>query len=473
MMKQFALAFSLLCSVALGQAQTFEAAAASAKSDLDKALAELSALEKKIANEKIPLARELNTLESEVIAKRREHTEARRLQDRKSVDLSKLKAEEKAFTEQNDYLRKTLLEEYIRRFETRIHASEKEQYQSVVRTARETNDNPSSPVESVFTGQLTVVQAALDRLGNLLGGHVYDGTALNAEGIAERGKFAALGPLVVFAVSDSEAGLAEQLRGSTDATLVDIGPEHHAGIVAVTGSGTGLVPFDSTMGNALKIKQVQETWWEHINKGGVVIWPLLGLGLAAALVALIKWAQLARLQQVRPGDLQSILDRVNDNDPASASGLGQAHPGTRRRTTADSHPKHRREQGNDRGNSLRENAARQAEAGEHAAVHLAGGSDGAAAGPARHGDRHDQHFQADHRIRHRRSQAALLRHLGGTGDHRVRPDHRRAMSAAVCAAVTQVQGHPGQHGADSGRFHKRLDGKKRTLIDGRHSRVHR
>ncbi len=135
-MKQFALAFSLLCSVALGQAQTFEAAAASAKSDLDKALAELSALEKKIADEKIPLARELNTLESEVIAKRREHTEAKRLQDRKSVDLGKLKAEEKAFTDQNDYLRKTLLEEYIRRFETRIHASEKEQYQSIVRTAR-------------------------------------------------------------------------------------------------------------------------------------------------------------------------------------------------------------------------------------------------------------------------------------------------------------------------------------------------
>ena len=137
MIRQVALTFTLLCSVALGQAQTFEAAAASAKSDLDKALAELSALEKKIADEKIPLARELNTLESEVIAKRREHTEAKRMQDRKSVDLGKLKAEEKGFTEQNDYLRKTLLEEYIRRFETRIHASEKEQYQAIVRTARE------------------------------------------------------------------------------------------------------------------------------------------------------------------------------------------------------------------------------------------------------------------------------------------------------------------------------------------------
>ena len=71
MMKQQALTLSLLFAVALGQAQTFEEAAGSAKSDLDKALAELSALEKKIADEKIPLARELNKLESEVIAKRR------------------------------------------------------------------------------------------------------------------------------------------------------------------------------------------------------------------------------------------------------------------------------------------------------------------------------------------------------------------------------------------------------------------
>ena len=323
MIRQFTLAISLLCSVALGQAQTFEAAAASAKSDLDKALAELSALEKKIADEKIPLARELNTLESEVIAKRREHADAKRLQDRKAVDLGKLKAEDKGFTDQNDYLRKTLLEEYIRRFETRIHASEKEQYEAIVRTARETNNNPSSLAESVFTGQLIVVQAALDRLDNLLGGHVYDGSALNTDGIAGRGAFAMIGPLVVFAGNDGRAGLAEQLRGSTDATLIDIGPEHQAGIAAVVGSGSGQLPLDATMGNARKIRQVEETWWEHINKGGVVIWPLLALGLAASLVALVKWVQLANLRRIQPSDLQSILDHVNDNDTASALALAK------------------------------------------------------------------------------------------------------------------------------------------------------
>ena len=323
MIRQFTLAISLLCSVALGQAQTFEEAAASAKSDLDKALAELSALEKKIADEKIPLARELNTLESEVIAKRREHADAKRLQDRKSVDLGKLKAGEKGFTDQNDYLRKTLLEEYIRRFETRVHASEKEQYQLIIKEARETNDTPASSAESVFTKQLTVVQAALDRLDNLLGGHVYDGSALNTDGIAGRGVFAMIGPLVVFAGNDGRAGLAEQLRGSTDATLIDIGPEHQAGIAAVVGSGSGQLPLDSTMGNALKIRQVEETWWEHINKGGVVIWPLLALGLAASLVALVKWVQLANLRRIQPSDLQSILDHVNDNDTASALALAK------------------------------------------------------------------------------------------------------------------------------------------------------
>ena len=73
----------LLCQ-ALCQAQTFKAAAGSAKADLDKALAELSALEKQIADEKIPLSREMNKLESAVIAKRREHSDAKRLQDRKA-----------------------------------------------------------------------------------------------------------------------------------------------------------------------------------------------------------------------------------------------------------------------------------------------------------------------------------------------------------------------------------------------------
>ena len=56
--------------------QGFNAAVTSTKVDLDKALKELAVLEKKIADEKIPLARELNQLESNVIIKRRDYSNA-------------------------------------------------------------------------------------------------------------------------------------------------------------------------------------------------------------------------------------------------------------------------------------------------------------------------------------------------------------------------------------------------------------
>ena len=323
MRKTLILLLVVLLGQALGQAQTFEASAGSAKADLDKALDELSALEKQIDDQKIPLSREMNKLESDVIAKRREHSDVKRLQDRKAVDLTRLKAEEKAFKDQNDYLRKTLLEEYIRRFETRTHASEKEQYTTLVKTARAANENPSAKSEEVFTSQLEVVQAALGRLDNILGGHVYEGSAV-ADGVPEKGRFVMVGPLVMFTGNSGQSGLAEQLRGTTEASLIDLEDEAFAvGISKTISSGAGELPFDSTMGNALKIKQVEETWWEHINKGGVVIWPLLGLGLAAALIALIKWFQLSALKQVRPSDLQAVLDKVNENDTASALALAK------------------------------------------------------------------------------------------------------------------------------------------------------
>ena len=61
-MKQGVLTFSLLFTATFVQAQTFEAAASSAKSDLDKQRAYFSSLLKIIAVLKIPLAGVLYTL---------------------------------------------------------------------------------------------------------------------------------------------------------------------------------------------------------------------------------------------------------------------------------------------------------------------------------------------------------------------------------------------------------------------------
>ena len=298
--------------------QGFNAAVTSTKVDLDKALKELAVLEKKIADEKIPLARELNQLESNVIIKRRDYSNAIQSNDRKAIDLDRLKAEEKTFKDQNDYLRKTLLEEYMRRFEARIHASEKDQYADIVKEARQSNENPAVNSEQVFINQLVVVNTALDRLENLLGGHVFEGSAI-VDGVPERGKLVMLGPVVMFSGNSGKSGLAEQLLGTTKATLIDLEDEDFSlGIKNIIDLGAGDLPIDSTMGNALKLKQVKESWWEHINKGGVVIWPLLCMGLLATLVSLYKWVQLASIDQVRANKLQDVLDKINENDTETA-----------------------------------------------------------------------------------------------------------------------------------------------------------
>ena len=298
--------------------QGFNAAVTSTKVDLDKALKELAVLEKKIADEKIPLARELNQLESNVIIKRRDYSNAIQSNDRKAIDLDRLRAEEKTYKDQNDYLRKTLLEEYMRRFEARIHASEKDQYADIVKEARQSNENPTVNAEQVFINQLVVVNTALERLENLLGGHVFEGSAI-VDGVPERGKLVMLGPVVMFFGNSGISGLAEQLRGTTKATLIDLEDEDFSlGIKNTIDLGAGDLPIDSTMGNALKLKQVKESWWEHINKGGVVIWPLLCLGLLATLVSLYKWVQLASIDQIRPNKLQDVLDKINEKDTETA-----------------------------------------------------------------------------------------------------------------------------------------------------------
>ena len=240
------LLFALL-GQALGQAQKYQAAAGSAKSDLDNAMAELSALEKQIADEKIPLSREMNKLERKSLPSAVSIPMPSGCRIRKAVDLTRLKTEEKAFKDQNDYLRKTLLEEYIRRFETRTHASEKEQYTALVKTAREANENPSAKSEEVFNRQLEVVQAALDRLDNILGGHVYEGSAV-ADGVPEKGRFVMVGPLVMFTGNGGQSGLAEQLRGTTEAALLIWRMRFRHGHFLHHQHGAGELPFDRPWG---------------------------------------------------------------------------------------------------------------------------------------------------------------------------------------------------------------------------------
>jgi biopolymer transport protein ExbB len=87
---------------------------------------------------------------------------------------------------------------------------------------------------------------------------------------------------------------------------------------AIAESGIGSLPFDPTLGAAQKIEATEDTLREHIMKGGPVMVPILLLATAAVVVALFKWAQLARVPTPSNRRVQALLQAVKNGDYADA-----------------------------------------------------------------------------------------------------------------------------------------------------------
>ena len=305
-----------LLSVGLLHAQNLEQLQDSFKSDLESALTVLSAAQKKIADEKVPLSKKINELEARVIEKRQELSRLERSSDNQLVELHALKTQTKGLNEEKAYLN-GLISEYAQLFETRIHITEVDTYQSAVRALQSASKNPDLSPEEFADAQVALLDASIDRLESLIGGKKFTSDALAPSGVLENGEVILMGPFAVFASSDTaSAGLAQLQLGSPKPTVVDLGAERTAVIRQLSDAGKGEFPVDPTMGNALKIAATQDNLIEHMKKGGPVMLPIVGLGLAAVLIALMKWLQLSSIKLATPADLQLILSQIRtDNAP--------------------------------------------------------------------------------------------------------------------------------------------------------------
>lgn len=318
--------FRHLCVIGLlaGQlsaiaAEGFGDTAGQLKSDLAQALTELNDLQKRIAEEKIPLSAKANEMEDQILAKRRELEKAQRAQENKLVELNALKAEVKRRNDEQQYL-VSLLNEYSRLFETRVHIAEAQSYQAVIADTKAAVDNVDFTLLQRINKQIELLQTSMKRLEHLSGGHIFDGSALSPAGVMEKGKFALVGPVALFRGERGDiAGLAELQLGSPEPTVIDIGVESSASIRQIVADRAGALPLDPTSGNALKLTAIKETWLEHIMKGGPVMVPILFLGLFSVVTCLVKWLQIQRIRLANPMDLQRILLCLRKHDQHSAT----------------------------------------------------------------------------------------------------------------------------------------------------------
>jgi biopolymer transport protein ExbB len=101
--------------------------------------------------------------------------------------------------------------------------------------------------------------------------------------------------------SDNTAGLLQQELNKADPTVIQIDRRLDQASRALATTGTGELVLDATLGNAFKLTALKENLVEKFAKGGLIMIPLLGLGLAALLVAFAKWFQLSRIRLATEG----------------------------------------------------------------------------------------------------------------------------------------------------------------------------
>ncbi len=318
-MKLRSLIFSGLVGFGLvlnAAAQDFTAVSASAKADLDKALAELSALQKQVGDERIPLSQQLSKAEEAVLTKRKDYEKIQRDRDNDLVGLNDLKSRVAKKKAELDYLN-GFLQDFSNLFESRLHISELQVYATEARDIRQKSENPNLPIAERLQLHLGFVEKAIERANNLSGGHTFEAGVLGVSGAKEKGKVTLLGPIALFASAQS-AGLVERQVGSLEPALISLEPALTGGIKSLVETGTGGLPLDASLGNALKIEATKDGFIEHIVKGGFVMYPIVAVALAALIVAIIKWIQLSNIPMASSRDLQLILDRLTKGNQQGA-----------------------------------------------------------------------------------------------------------------------------------------------------------
>jgi len=300
------------------------------KEQLDKSLAELAALRQRIADEKIPLAEKLQEAEKKLLASREGYEDVKRSLDRRNLDMNNLRTEIKSREQENNYL-SSLLGEYTRNMESRLHISELKRHQQVIEKARLAPENSNLPPAEVFNIQAELVRASISRLVELLGGVRFSGRAAGEDGLVKDGQFALLGPVAFFVSSDEKlAGMVEQRLGSLEPSVVEFTlPEHRQATLDLIRNTQGRMPLDTSLGNARKIEETKETLKEHIIKGGLLMYPIIASGFIMLLYAvpkllslIILWARLPNRDRIQP-----LLDAIASSNKDQATLIARAFGG--------------------------------------------------------------------------------------------------------------------------------------------------
>jgi len=308
-------------------AQDIAGLAAGASNDLQKAFTELSNVRQEIETERVQLGKKVGEGEQKLTERRAEYAKGQRFQENALVELNALKTEAKQKAEEVKYI-DSLLNEYTRSFRSRLNFVEEPRYKAIFDSLEKAAATADSTPAEKLSQRLVLLTTALNRAEEVSGGEVLETKALDKQGRLQSGKVALVGPVAIFSAATGDAaGPLQQELNKADPAVVQVDRGQVELARELVANGKGQLLLDPTLGNAFKLSALRESLFERLAKGGLIMIPLLGLGAAAILVALVKWAQLARVRLATERDLQLVLRHLESRDQNKALDHARGIPG--------------------------------------------------------------------------------------------------------------------------------------------------
>ena len=311
---------SCLAAAPLLNGQNFSQVQSSSNEKLESALRELASKQEAVAKEKIPMAKQLNRLETEVGDLRSDLSRLERLRDSRDLNLRALENEIEARRDEIDYA-KNLLVEFINNQTASADASERQLYEGafldILNSATAVGEGDELAAAEAIQSLVEGVDLGLTRLNRLVGGYTFEGKAVLPDGSFEDGNFILFGPIAYFASETGKmAGLTVQ-GDSGEPTLIELS-QSFDGMPEAILAGGGTLPLDPTLGKALALETTKDSLLEHIQKGGFWIYPILSIAAISLFIGIFKLFELSNIKRIPKDKFVTILTNIQEGKHEAA-----------------------------------------------------------------------------------------------------------------------------------------------------------
>jgi len=310
---------TLICATVHG-AETFDDAMKRATADygerLKTAADELNNTRKRIADEKAPLLQDMRTAEDRILTLQSEIERMETNAEDTTNQHRRLLTDLDAIRKNTTYIG-TLAHDGLTAFDESLAPGEGQLLSDRIESLGQKLDDTS--VGPNGQASMDIAEFLLERMRRELGGYTASGSSL-IEGNSHvfKGTFAFVGPETFFLPDGGKAGTVRPRAGSAYPVTYPLAMWKPDEASAFFQGKPGMVIADASGGKALRLKQTTGSVLEHIQKGGLVAYAIIAVGLLSLLMIAQKIGDLARLAVDSPQAVEAFLANVAQGETAKA-----------------------------------------------------------------------------------------------------------------------------------------------------------